>query len=281
MKASLSFHSFDLQPSKRQLTTNHDSVCIVEWIERIQLCWSSIMEIHRRNWLSSRWTNFSKEPTNFKIRQEKGWKQGAACTLCWWVASPARCCYKTDDQIDTPGQHITHGRTQKTSTIQTSPIINRPPPATSTSPVIPPKKKSRTQSLPAPTNKKKNHTRYDSFDFSYPIHEKYVLQEVYNIRMMNSDTVIVKAQRLQRPDATINIDLPAFFMYKLNSSDKKWVMVKGPTSKFYVENISEHIEKKLEKGRQQENIISWYNYLEEACADPGGQIRFYRLATKD
>ena len=67
---------------------------------------------------------------------------------------------------------------------------------------------------------------------SYPIHEKYDLQEVYNVRMMNSDTVVVKAQRLQRPDETINIDLPAFFMYKLNASDKKWVMVKGPTSKF-------------------------------------------------
>ena len=70
--------------------------------------------------------------------------------------------------------------------------------------------------------------------------------------MMNSDTVIVKAQRLQRPDEMINIDLPAFFMYKLNASDKKWVMVKGPTSKFYVENIYEHIEKKLEKGHTAE-----------------------------
>ena len=196
-----------------------------------------------------------------------------------WPRQPAAATRPTTRS--TLQDNTTHGRTQKTATIQTSPIIKRPPPATSTSPVIPPKKKSRTQSPLAPTNKKKNHTRYDSFDFSYPIHEKYVLQEVYNVRMMNSDTVIVKAQRLQRPDETINIDLPAFFMYKLNSSDKKWVMVKGPTSKFYVENISEHIEKKLEKGRQQKNIISWYNYPDEACADPGGQIRFYRLANKD
>ena len=158
----------------------------------------------------------------------------------------------------TTRQHITHDRTQNTATIQPSPIITRPPQATSTSPVSP-TKKSRTQSPPAPANKKKNHTRYDSFDFSYPIHEKYDLQEVYNVHMMNSDTVIVKAQRLQRPDETINIDLPAFFMYKLNASDKKWVMVKGPTSKFYVENIYEHIEKKLEKGTQQRSIISWYD----------------------
>ena len=173
---------------------------------------------------------------------------------------------------DTPRQYITHGRTQKTATIQPSPIITRPPPAISTSPVSPPKKKSRTQSPPAPANKKKNHTRYDSFDFSYPIHEKYDLQEVYNISMMNTDTVIVKAQRLQCPDETINIDLPVFFMYKLNANDKKWVMVKGPTSKFYFKNIYEHIQKKLEKSTQQKNIISWYNYLEQACMDPGGQI---------
>ena len=182
---------------------------------------------------------------------------------------------------DTTRQHIIHDRTQKTATIQPSPIITRPPQATSTSPVSPPKKKSRMQSPSAPANKKKNRTCYDSFDFSYPIHEKYDLQEVYNVRMMNSDTVIVKAQRLQRPDEMINIDLPALFMYKLNASDKKWVMVKGPTSKFYVENIYEHIEKKLEKGTQQKNIISWYDYLEQACAEPGGPIRLYQLANKD
>ena len=70
-------------------------------------------------------------------------------------------------------------------------------------------------------------------------------------------------------------------MYKLNASNKKWVMVKGPTSKFYVKNIYEHIEKKLEKGTQQKNIISWYDYLEQACEDPEGQIRLYRLANKN
>ena len=37
--------------------------------------------------------------------------------------------------------------------------------------------------------------------------------------------------------------------------------VKGPTSKFYVE----HIEKKLKMGKQQENIISWYDFIEQAA----------------
>ena len=59
-------------------------------------------------------------------------------------------------------------------------------------------------------------------------------------------------------------------MYKLQATDKKWVIIKGPTSKFYVNHIYKHIEKKLAMSKQQENIISWYNYLEQACADPGG-----------
>ena len=93
--------------------------------------------------------------------------------------------------------------------------------------------------------------------------------------------MIVKGQRLQRPDETINIDLPAFFMYQLNARHKKWIMVKGPTSKYYAEHIYEHIEKEWETGDEQDNIISWYDYLEQACNDPGGQIRFYRLANNE
>ena len=56
---------------------------------------------------------------------------------------------------------------------------------------------------------------------------------------------------------------------------------KEPISKYYVEHIYEHIEKKQQIGREQKNITSWYDYLEQACNDPEGQIRFYRLATKD
>ena len=57
-------------------------------------------------------------------------------------------------------------------------------------------------------------------------------------------------------------------------------MVKGPTSKYYIEHIYECIEKELETGDEQ-NIISWYNYLEQVYNDPGGQIRFYRLANNE
>ena len=93
---------------------------------------------------------------------------------------------------DTPRQHIIHHRTKETGTIQPSPVISRSP-ATSTSPVNPPKKKTRTQSSTAPASKKKNRTHCDSYDFSYTLHEKYDLQEFSKVTMMNSDAVIVTA----------------------------------------------------------------------------------------
>ena len=82
------------------------------------------------------------------------------------------------------------------------------------------------------------------------------------IKLKGIDVMIVKGQRLQRPDETINIDLPAFFMYQLKSIQKKWILIKGPTSKSYVENIYERTKKEVETGDEQESIISWYDYLE-------------------
>ena len=66
------------------------------------------------------------------------------------------------------------------------------------------------------------------------------------VKMIDTDIMIVKGQLLQRPDETINIDVPVFFMYQLNARHKKWIMAKGPTSKYYVEHIYERIEKELE-----------------------------------
>ena len=99
--------------------------------------------------------------------------------------------------------------------------------------------------------------------------------------MMDADVMIVSGQRLQHPDETINIDLPAFFTHQLNARHKKWIMVKGPTRKYYVEHFYERIEKALETDDEQEYIISWYDYLEQACDDPGEQIRFYWLANNE
>ena len=82
-------------------------------------------------------------------------------TMEWEMPSPPM-----QTLPDTTRQHITHDRTQKTATIKPSPIITRLPQATSTSPVSPPKKKSRTQSPSAPANKKKNRTSFDLISYT-------------------------------------------------------------------------------------------------------------------
>ena len=42
-------------------------------------------------------------------------------------------------------------------------------------------------------------------------------------------------------------------MYQLNVRDKKRIVKKGPTSKYYVEHINERIKKEMEMGKEQEN----------------------------
>ena len=61
----------------------------------------------------------------------------------------------------------------------------------------------------------------------------------------NFDGVIVKAYRQQRPDKTINLDLPVFFVYNLE--DNEWVLVKGPTSKYYDKEVYAHVERQAEE----------------------------------
>ena len=148
---------------------------------------------------------------------------------------------------DTTRSTITLYRTQKTAIIEPSPTIIRPPTPPPT-PDSPPKKKTRTQWPTAPASKEKCPTSYISYEFSYPLHEKYNLQGVINVKMMDADVMIVKNQRLQCSDETINIDLPAVFMYHLNTRYKKWIVIKRLNSKYYIEHICEHIETELETG---------------------------------
>ena len=121
---------------------------------------------------------------------------------------------------DTTRYTITHDRTQKTPIIEPTPTLVRPP-TTPPTPDSLPKKKTQTKSPTAPARKEKYPTSYISYDFSYPLHEKYYLQVVTNVKMMDGDVMIVKGQCLQRPEEMINVDLPAFFRYQLNARHKK------------------------------------------------------------
>ena len=112
---------------------------------------------------------------------------------------------------DTTRSIITHDRTQKTVIIETAPTTVRPqiPPPT---PDSPPKKRTRTKSPTALDSKEKCPTSYVSYDFSYPLNE-YDLQGVTMIKLKGIDVMIVKGQRLQRRDETINIDRSTSHLY--------------------------------------------------------------------
>ena len=225
-------YTFIIRPStseeSNQPKNNHATDRINECIERIHLHRFSTLENARGKGPSSCGVNLPQDSTDQQTQEqeEENWKQRQpAPSAGEWPRQPAPATRATKRQTpvrrpppcqeketsppsaqtlpDTPRQHITHDRTQKTATIHSSPNITRPPPATSTSPVSPPKKKTRTQSPSAPASRKKNRTRYDSYDFSYPLHEKYDHQDVFNVKMIistsrSSDPSVTNAQ-MKRP----------------------------------------------------------------------------------
>ena len=102
----------------------------------------------------------------------------------------------------------------------------------------------------------------------YPLHEKYDLDDVVTTKVCNFDGVIVKAYRQQRPDKTINLDLPVFFVYNLE--DNEWVLVKGPTSKYYDKEVYAHVERQAEEADPCVKWLYWYDHLDQSCKDPKG-----------
>ena len=117
---------------------------------------------------------------------------------------------------------------------------------------------------------------YDEFSQSFPLHEKYDLIDVYNPTFKEFKAMVVKAQRLPRPDETLNVDLPVFFMYHMGDED--WHYIKGPTLKQYHEEYYTAIEKKIETCSMIENIFYWYNFLEETYNElEGMRHKLHRL----
>ena len=94
------------------------------------------------------------------------------------------------------------------------------------------------------------------------------LQKVFNPTSEEFEAVTVKAQRFPRPEETLNVDLPVFFMFHMEFED--WYFIKGPTSKLYYEEYYMAIEKKIETSPMVKNVIFWYDFSEEACKDPEG-----------
>ena len=185
----------------------------------------------------------------------------------------------TQTLADTARDYRTYDRTQKTAIIDPSPVIKKPatPPTT---PDSPPKKRSRVNSPPEPTrdlSEPPMEIYDDEFSQPFPLHKKYNFIDVYDPAFKEFEAVVVKAQRLPRPDETLNVDLPVFFMYHM--ADEDWYYIKGPTSKNYYEEYFTAIEKRIETCGTIENVFYWYNFLEEVCNEPDGtRHKFHRIA---
>ena len=112
----------------------------------------------------------------------------------------------------------------------------------------------------------------------YPIHEKYDLQEVFCVQIQKKNVVVIITQRLQRDDEEINVDVPTSFLHQ--PWKKNWLLIKGPTSKYYV-NVFYTALEKVTTGRPQKNIIAWLEFLERSCNDPDGKVPFHKIAKDD
>ena len=158
---------------------------------------------------------------------------------------------------DTTRQHITHDRTQKTATIQPSPIITRPPQATSTSPVSPPKKKSRTQF------QQRQPTRRRTIPATTASTSHLLYMRSMTSRKSTASTWWTLTLWSSRPNVSNDQMRRSTLTFQLSSctsstpATRNWSWWKDPPASSTVENIYEHREKKLEKGTQQKNIISW------------------------
>ena len=100
-------------------------------------------------------------------------------------------------------------------TAQLTPSIKKPV-TPSTSPEIPPAKRTRTKS-PKYTSKQPTRYFHVKIEDEYPLHEKYDLQDVH----ATTYKVIIKATRIPREDEELNIDLPVFFVYQ--KENRHWL----------------------------------------------------------
>ena len=156
---------------------------------------------------------------------------------------------------DTTTGHSLQGEWKEVVSKEKKKKIDRksPPPTKKERPVIqqqqqwtpsPPKKK--VQRIQSPLDFSREERREVGATKEYPLHEKYDLDEVVTDKLQHRDCryVIIRAYRQQREEETINVDLPAYFIYFVDD-EPKWFFAKGPTSKSYYKDHYEDIERRF------------------------------------
>ena len=111
---------------------------------------------------------------------------------------------------------------------------------------------------------------------SYPIHEKYDLDEVRTLHMNNGrQGIIVKAYRLPDEDGKTTEEAPVYFTYI--EEQPYWYFLKGYSSKYYSKRFFDDIQEKFAGATPVDNNMLWYDDRERCCAGTDHPKRLARL----
>ena len=131
-------------------------------------------------------------------------------------------------------------------------------------------------STPLPKSQEKAKCFLSGCGRSYPIHEKYDLDEVRTLRMANGrQGTIIRAYRLPDEDGRSTEEAPVFFT--AIESQPYWYFLKGPSSKYYSKRFNDDIQEKFAGATPVDNNMIWYDDLERCCAGTDHPKRLARL----
>ena len=158
--------------------------------------------------------------------------------------------------------------------IQWTTAPRTPPPAPVPSPAPVP------ASTPLPTQKPQKQEDTKCFlsgcSKSYPIHEKYDLDEVRTLRMANGrQGTIIRAYRLPDEDGKTTEEAPVYFTDV--EEQPYWYFLKGYSSKYYSKRFFDDIQEKFTRATPVDNNMLWYDDLERCCAGTDHPKRLARL----
>ena len=134
-------------------------------------------------------------------------------------------------------------------------------------------------STPLPTQKSKQEEGecfLSGCGKSYPIHEKYDLDEVRTLRLVNGKQgTIIRAYRLPDEDGSTTEEAPVYFTYI--EEQPIWYFLKGYSSKYFSKRFFDDIQEKFTRATPVDNNMLWYDDLERCCAGTDHSKRLARL----
>ena len=134
-------------------------------------------------------------------------------------------------------------------------------------------------STPLPTQKSKQEEGecfLSGCGKSYPIHEKYDLDKVRTLRLVNGKQgTIIRAYWLPDEDGSTTEEAPVYFTYI--EEQPIWYFLKGYSSKYFSKRFFDDIKEKFTRATPVDNNMLWYDDLERCCAGTDHSKRLARL----